>query len=326
MRVFVTGGTGFVGKPTVRRLVEGGHEVRCLVRRASNTSELQELGCELSYGDVTDKASVLEGMRGCEWVVHLANVYSFWEPDKSVYRRVNIEGTRNVMEVALEAEISKVVHVSTLAVWGKPREIPYDEEAPVGPVRFSEYAKTKYEGDLAVWKLHRERGLPVVVLYPGSVLGAGDPKSVGQYIKDLIEGRVPAMVFEDAAATFVHVKDVAEAIVRALEKEGNVGEKYLVGGHTLTGGEITRMVCEISGAPLPKMRLPDSLLMAMAVPLTKLADLTGKPPFLGLSVDDVRSSKEGAVFDGSKAQRELGLAYTPIREAIEEEVASHKKA
>ena len=98
MRVFVTGGTGFVGKPTIRRLVEGGHEVRCLVRRTSRTCELEELGCELAYGDVTDKASVLEGMRGCEWVVNLANVYSFWEPDKGTYRRVNVEGTRNVME------------------------------------------------------------------------------------------------------------------------------------------------------------------------------------------------------------------------------------
>ena len=91
MRVFVTGGTGFVGKPTVRRPVEDGHEVRCLVRRTSHTEELVELGCQLAYGDVTDRASVLEGTRGCQWVVNLANVYSFWEPDRSTYRRVNVE-------------------------------------------------------------------------------------------------------------------------------------------------------------------------------------------------------------------------------------------
>ncbi len=325
MRVFVTGGTGFVGKPTVRRLVEGGHEVRCLVRRTSNTNELEELGCEFAYGDVTDKASVLEAMRGCEWVVNLANIYSFWEPDKSVYRRVNVEGTRNVMEAALEAGVSKVAHVSMLVVWGKLTQKPFDEETPVGPERFTEYAQSKYEGDLLVWELYRERNLPVVMVYPGVVLGAGDPKATGQYVKDLIERRVPGKLFEDIAWTFVHVDDVAEGIVRALQKEGNEGEKYLIGKHTLTMGELTRMVCEISGAPLPRRKLPGPLAMAGAALATKVADLTGKPPFSGMAVDSLRNMKEGGVFDGSKAERELGITYTPIRVAIEEEVASHSK-
>jgi len=324
MRVFVTGGTGFVGKPTVRRLVEGGHEVRCLVRKTSRTDALEELGCELAYGDVTDKASVLDGMKGCEWVVHLANVYSFWEPDKSVYRRVNVEGTRNVAEAALEEGVSKVAHVSTFVVWGKPAQIPFDEETPVGPERFTAYAESKYEGDLVVWKLYRERGLPVVVLYPGGVMGAGNPKSNGQYIQDLVKGRMPGMVFEDSALTWVHVKDVAEAIIRALEKEGNKGEEYLVGKHALAMGELTRTVCEISGAPLPKVSIPDPVIMAGATLLTKVADLTGRPPLLGMSKDTMRNLKEGAIFDGSKAERELGVTYTPIREALEEEVASHR--
>jgi len=324
MRVFVTGGTGFVGKPTVRRLVEGGHEVRCLVRKTSRTDALEELGCELAYGDVTDKASVLDGMKGCEWAVHLANVYSFWEPDKRVYRRVNVEGTRNVAEAALEEGVSKVAHVSSFVVWGKPAQIPFDEETPVGPERFTAYAESKYEGDLVVWKLYRERGLPVVVLYPGGVMGAGNPKSNGQYIQDLVKGRMPGMVFEDSALTWVHVKDVAEAIVRALEKEGNEGEEYLVGKHALAMGELTRTVCEISGAPLPKVSIPDPVIMAGATLLTKVADLTGRPPLLGMSKDTMRNLKEGAIFDGSKAERELGVTYTRIREALEEEVASHR--
>ncbi len=325
MRVFVTGGTGFVGKPTVGRLVEGGHEVRCLVRRTSRTGELEQLGCELAYGDVTDKASVLEGVHGCEWVVNLANVYTFWEPDRSIYRRVNVEGTRNVMEAALEAGVSKVAHVSTLVVWGNTPDSPFDEESPVGTERFTEYARSKHEGDEVVWELYRQKGLPVVVLYPGAVLGPDDPKSTGQYVRDLIERRAPARVFEDSAFTFVHVDDVAEAIVRALEKEGNEGEKYLVGKHSLTMGKVTRMVSEISGVPLPKRRLPGPVVMAGAVLMTKVADLSGRPPLWGMSTDQMRNIREGAVFDGSKAERELGLTYTPIREALEEEVASHRR-
>lgn len=229
------------------------------------------------------------------------------------------------MEVALEAGISKVVHVSTLVVWGRPKRTPFDEETPIGPVRFTEYARSKYAGDEIVWELHRERGLPVAVLYPGTVLGAGDPKSTGQYVKDLIERRVPGRLFEGSAWTFVQVKDVAEATVRALEKAGNEGEKYLIDKHTLTMGELTRMVCEISGAPLPRRRLPGPVAMAGATLATKVADLTGRPPFLGMSADLMRNVKEGAVFDGSKAERELGITYTPIRQAIEEEVASHRR-
>jgi len=325
VRVFVTGGTGFVGKPTVGRLVEDGHEVRCLVRRTSRTGELEELGCELAYGDVTDKASVLKGMRGCEWVVNLANVYSFWEQDRSIYRRVNVEGTRNVMEAALEAGVSKVAHVSTLVVWGNTPDAPFTEESPVGTKRFTEYARSKYEGDEVVWGLYRQEGLPVVVLYPGAVLGADDPKATGQYVRDLIERRVPARIFEDSAFTFVHVEDVAEGIVRALEKDGNLGEKYLVGKHALTMGEVTRMVSEISGVPLPKMRLPGPVVMAGAALMTKVADLSGRPPLSGMSTDQMRNIRESAVFDGSKSERELDLTYTPIREAIEEEIASHRR-
>jgi dihydroflavonol-4-reductase len=160
------------------------------------------------------------------------------------------------------------------------------------------------------------------VVYPGAVLGAGNPKATGQYIRDLVEGQIPGKVFEDSAFTYVHVNEVAEAIVRALEKEGNVDEKYLIGKHTFTHGEHARMVCEIYGRPPPNRRVPGPAVMAAAAFLTKVADLSGRPPILGMSMDTMRNVKEGGVFDGSKAERELGLTYTPIREAIGEEVAS----
>jgi dihydroflavonol-4-reductase len=323
VRVFVTGGTGFVGKPTVRRLIEGGHEVRCLVRNVSRAGELERLGCETAYGDVTAKASVLEGMWGCEWVVNLANLYSFWEPDKVIYRRVNVEGTRNVMQAALQASISKVVHVSSFVVWGKPSQRPFDEETPFGAERFTEYARSKYDGDEVVWELYQREGLPVVVLYPGIVLGAGDPKASGRYIRDLTEGRIPGRVFEDSAFTYVHVNDVAEAIGRALEKEGNVGEKYLIGNQTLSQGEYTRMICETSGTRPPTRSIPGPAVMAIASVLTKVADVSGRPPMWEMSTDTMRNLREGGAFDGGKAERELGLTYTPIGVAIEEEVASH---
>lgn len=325
MKSFITGATGFIGTQFVNRFARTGHEMHCLVRKSSSVQHLQELGATLITGDVTDKASMLAGMEGCDWVINLANVYSFWEPNKQIYTEINVKGTQNVMECALETGVSKVVHVSTAAIYGRPTECPFTEKSPVGPVRFSEYARTKYEGDLICWELYEKRKLPLVMIYPGRVMGPGDPKPTGQYIKDLIYRRFPATVFDNSIMTSVDVRDVAEVIVRALEKENNIGEKYLVGKHQLSMRDWNKMVSDISGVPLPKMRFPDYLVMVSATFLTWLADLTKKPPMWQMSTDLVWTVREGAIFDGSKIERELGITYTPIRVAIEEEVASYQR-
>lgn len=323
MKTFITGATGFIGTHLVKRLAETEHELCCLVRKTSDVGGLKELGVTLITGDVTDKESLLEGMRGCDWVVNLANIYTFWEPDKQIYTDVNVGGTRNVMECALETGVSKVVHISTGGIYGKPKDCPFTEESPVGPVRFSEYFRTKYAGDLIAWELYEKKGLPLVMIYPVAVLGPGDPKTTGQYIQDLIHRRMPARVLEDSILTWVHVRDVAEAIVRALEKEHNLGEKYLVGKHQLSFGEINEMIREISGVPLPKLALPDWMVVLNATLLTGLANLIKKPPILKMAKEKIRTMKEGFRIDGSKAEKELGITYTPIRVAIEEAIASY---
>jgi dihydroflavonol-4-reductase len=325
MDIFITGATGFIGTHLIKRLTQTEHKLFCLVREKSDVRELEHHDVTLIRGDVTDKNSILQGMRGCQWVINLANLYSFWEPDKQIFTEVNVEGTRNVMECALETGISKVVHVSTGGIYGKPQECPFCEDSPVGPVRFSEYFRTKYEGDLIAWELYEKKGLPLLMIYPVAVLGPGDPKPSGRYIQDLIHGRVPARVLEDSIFTFVHVKDVAEAIVRAADKENNIGEKYLVGKQQFTWGEINRMVSEISGVALPKMRLPDFLTMFNARFLTLVANITKKPPLWGMAIDQIRTMKEGVQVDGSKAERELGISYTPINVALKEAIESYRE-
>jgi dihydroflavonol-4-reductase len=263
-------------------------------------------------------------MAGCDWVINIAAAYSFWLPRKRTFAEVNVEGTRNVVECALEAGVSKIVHVSTVAVYGKPADRPFNEDSDPGPVRFSEYARTKYEGDLAAWDLFETRGLPLVMVYPGGVLGPGDPKATGEYIQNLMNRRMPATVFDEAIFPWVHVRDVAEIIVRAAEKEDNLGAKYLAVGANLTFGQINEMISEISGVSLPRVRMPDSLAMLNARLLTLLADIIKKPPLLGLAVDQMMTMKEGAEADGSKAERALGVTYTPIRAALQEAIASYE--
>ena len=322
MRIFLTGGTGFIGRHVVERLSGTDHRLTCLVRESSDIAHLEKAGAELVTGDVSDKGSVLAGMKGCDWVIDIAGLYAFWVPDKRAYIKVNVTGARNVAECALELGVSKIVHVSTAGIYGTPEEVPFTEDSPVGPDRYCEYFRTKYQGDLITWELHDQKGLPVVMVYPAAVLGAGDPKASGQYIDRLIHRRLPATVFPDDGFTFVHVKDVAEIIVRAAEKEDNIGEKYLAGDHRMTWGEANRMISEISGVPLPKLTMPAPLVMLNAALLTLIADIIKRPPLWGMASDQMRVMRNGFLFDGSKAKRELGITYRPIRSALEEAVDS----
>lgn len=325
MKIFITGATGFIGTQLIRRLTQTDHELFCLVRKTSRARErLSSLGVHVIEGDVRDKASLLKGMKGCDWVIHLAGLYSFWEPDKRLYREINVNGTRNVMQCALEAKVMKVVHVSTIVTYGKPSDIPFTEKIKPGPVRFSKYSQSKYEGDQIVWSFYKEKGLPVVMLYPCSVCGAGDSKASGRYVSDLIHKRLPAKVLKDRALTFVYVKDVAEAMVRAAEKPDNIGEKYLIGGQTVTIQEVNKMVSEISGVPLPRLHLPDFLTLVTAYILTGISNLIKREPLWGMSVDLVKTMREGFRADGSKAERDLGLVYTPFRVALEEKIAAEE--
>lgn len=325
MKIFVTGATGFVGSHLVPRLAQDGHKVVCFVRATSHMEPLKKLGVNRTIGDVTDKASVVEGMKGCDFVVNLANVYSFWEPDTRTYTNVNVVGTKNVMQSALETAVAKVVHVSTYGVYGNSADSPLTEESEVGPNRPSEYQRSKYAGERIAWELYENQRLPLVVVYPCVILGAGDPKATGQYIRDILLRRMPAKVFEDTVFTYVHVNNVVDAIVRALVEKDNIGQKYIIGKYNLSLREMNQMIQEISGVPLPKIKLPGFLATISAAFLTRVADLTKKPPPWGMCLDQVRSMKESLVADGSKAERELRITYTPIRKALEEAIASFQE-
>ena len=321
MRIFLTGGTGFIGSCLVRRLAETEHELRCLARETSNSQVLKEIGAEIVIGDVTDRASLDRGMEGCDWVVHLASSFVFWVPDNKVFHDVNVLGTRNVMEKALETGVSKVVYVSTATVYGNATW-PTTEETPVGTKRESKYVQTKYEGDLIAWDLYQKEQLPLVVIYPSAVIGVNDPKACGRYIKNYAQARMPAQVLTNFSFPFVCVKDVAEAIVKALEKEGNIGEKYIVSAANYTFGEFNQMISQISGTKLPFLRFPTWMTVMASYVLTGIANIVRRPPIWDLSVDQVSLMKQDLKIDGSKAERELGITYTPIYEGMKEAIDS----
>lgn len=317
MRIFITGATGFVGTEFVRRVSQTSHEARCLVRDTGRADALRAMGATLVNGDVTNPRSLHRGMRGSDWVVHLANLYEFWLPDARAFDAVNVEGTRHVMEAALAAGVGKVVHVSTVAVYGDAGGL-VTETTPWGERVPGDYARTKRAAEEIARAFHTARGLPVVIISPGAILGPNDPKSTGRYLADLVAGRIPAAVFPSSPFPFVHVRDVAEAILRALEKDGDAGEKYLVVAETSSFGAINQMVADIAGVRPPRFAMSGPFAMAGARLATWLSDVTGRPPLLGMALEQFRMLAHGIAVDGSKAQRELGLTYLPIRTALED--------
>jgi len=321
MKIFITGGTGFIGSQLVRCLAETDHQLVCLARKTSNARVLQEVGASIVIGDLTDKESLLKGMQGCDWVVNLAGNFTLWEPDPKVYQEVNVQGVRNVMESALEAKIKKVVHVSSVVTFGKTTW-PVHEESQPSPICASEYAQTKRAGDEVAWHFYKEKDLPLVMVYPACVIGPHDQKAPGRYIKNLVGHRMPAQMLVKQSFSFVYVKDVCAVIQKALEKEGNIGEKYIASSANLTWGEVNRLVCEIAGVQAPFLQMPTPMAHLSARMLTALSSLTKKSPWLDLSVDQVGIMSQGFVTDGSKSERELGFTYTPIRHAFEDAVAN----
>ncbi|MFZ5824407.1 MAG: NAD-dependent epimerase/dehydratase family protein [Bacillota bacterium] len=322
MKVFVTGGTGFIGSYVVPRLIESGHEVRCLVRSRERAAPLEKLGVQLVEGDVKRRDSFAEQVKGCDWVIHLASLYTFWEPDRREYGRVNIEGTRNVMEASLRAEVKKVVYVSSIVVWGHMRGQEITESTPMGRQN-TDYARTKYEGYQVALGLHKQMGLPLVTLFPASVAGPGNDRPSGDFVRDTSRGKIPAVLCPDTVCTYVDVRDVAEAIVRAAEKPGNSGERYLVGKHVLSMRQLHSLITQAAEVRPPKMVMPGWLALPSAASLTVLANLTKHPPRLGLSLDLVRTLRSNLRFASDKAERELGIRYTPIERSIADEVAWH---
>jgi len=318
--VCLTGATGFVGRHVAQLLAQRGHHVRCLVRDQSNTQFLEDLeaGFEFVSGDVLAPRTLEPFCKGADWLIHCAGYRDFWHPSREFYFDLNCRGVENVMRAALAATLEKVVHVSTPLAYGTPSKMPFDENSPAGP-HHSDYARSKYMGDCAAWRLCEERGLPLTIVYLAAVIGAGDPRPTME-VRRFAEGRIPALVGADTTFVYVHVRDAALAIVRAAENAKSVGQRYLVGAERATTREYFGIISDLTGVPLPRFNVPDALILPLARLLTAIASRTGKRP--PISEDIIRTTLAGSLlFDGSKAERELGIRYTPLRTALAEAVA-----
>ncbi len=324
MRTFVTGGTGFVGGAVVRKLVEAGHEVKALVRPGADTRQLDSLPVERLEGDLGDFESLRRGVAGCDLVFHVAALYSYWGHTWEEFHQSNVEGTRRVLEAAQDARVSRVVHTSSIAVLGIPKDgSPGTEETPVSlEDMIGYYKRSKFLAEEAAREFARQ-GLPVVIVNPAAPVGVGDhkPTATGKMILDFINGKMPAYV--DTTLTIVDVDDVAEGHVLAAEK-GRIGERYILGGEILSLKQILDILAEVSGRPKARFRIPHAIAFGWAyldVALTRVV-----PGYLPMATPEkVRISMRGEHFDSGKAMRELGFKPGPAREALRKAVEWYRE-
>ena len=308
MRIFLTGATGFIGGHVARKLRARGDDVRVLVRTPGKAAELEQLGCELVEGDLSDSGAIAAGLEGCDAAIHGAAVYEVGIPaseHRAMYE-ANVLGTERVLTAALAAGTSKVVYISTIAAFGNTAGEIVDESYEHPGTSFtSYYEQTKYEAHQIAKRLVAE-GLPCVIVQPGGVYGPKDHSALGHQIKQFLAGRMPAIAFPELGLNMVHVEDVAAGVLLALDR-GEVGEAYVLGGEITTMGGVIEVTGRVAGKQPPKRTMPAPLLKAL-IPVGGLVGrLMDQPP----NLRELISSADGVTFWARHDKAIAELDYSP---------------
>ena len=315
MKALITGATGFVGSHVARRLADQGAELRLLVRPTSLTANLEGIAGELVSGDLREPESLRKAMAGCEAVFHVAADYRLWTREPREMYRSNVEGTRNIIQLAQEAGARRVVYTSSVATMGFTGNGQLaDENSPVGlSDMIGHYKKSKFQAEQVALEAARG-GADVVVVNPTTPVGERDikPTPTGRIIVDFLKRKFPAYV--DTGLNVVDVAEVARGHVAALEK-GRRGERYILGGENLTLKQILDKLAAISGLSSPKVKLPYAVAMATGVVDTAVTGLLlRREP--RVTVDAVRIGRKKMFVSSAKAERELGWKIVPVEDAL----------
>ena len=317
-RTLVTGATGFLGSHVARLLVERGDEVRATVRPRSNVRALDELGVSTVRADVRDRRAVRGAMRGVDRVFHLAGATNLRLSRERVFA-LNVEGTRVVLEEALRAGVDRVVYTSSAAAIGPSAKGRVATERTVwDAARYAiPYVDSKHDAEGVALRLFG-RGLPVVIVNPAHVLGAGDPgRSSTVLVRRFLCREIPAYV--DGTLNVVGVADVALGHVLADER-GVPGERYILGNRNFTLDRLFNDLARLSGVEPPSLKLPlhAALLAAQAA---QLAPVGGSMPL----PTEIRAASLSWAFSSAKAKRELGWRTSPHEDCLEETIAWYRE-
>ena len=315
MRYFVTGATGFVGGRVTQHLVEAGHKVVALVRSPQKATHLADAGVIIAQGDITDKETMRLPMSGADGVFHMAGWYRVGVRDKGSATGINVDGTRNVLEMMKELGIKKGVYTSSLAVFsdtgGNLVEETYRYDGP----HLSEYDRTKWAAHYEIAEPMMDDGLPLVIVLPGLIYGPGDTSSVGESFRKYLQGKLPSIP-KETAFCWTHIDDAARGHILCMEK-GSPGESYIIAGSPRSVEEVFTLAETITGVKAPRFRVSPRVLKLLSkvmgmidgiIPLPKEYTAEGLRVIAGVTY----------LARNEKAQQELGYDVRPLEEGLRE--------
>ena len=318
MRVFLTGGTGFIGGAIARQLTDLGHEIVALVRSPSRAEDLGRLGARIVVGDIADVDTVALAAHGCEAAIHCAAIYRIGvtAAERKELEVVNVEGTRSVLDGLERAGVPRILYVSTVGVFGDTagREVDETHVRDLSTGFLSAYDETKYRAHQIV--LERiGQGAPIVILQPGAVYGPRDHSVLGATLIRAAQGKLPATAFPDLGVSMVHVDDVAAGIILALDK-GRTGEAYILSGESSPMQQLVKRAAEFGGRKAPRFAVPVRMLKVMAPAGGVVAPLVGLPK----NLRELVSASDGVTYYATHAKATAEFDYRP--RTLEEGLAS----
>ena len=324
MTTLVTGATGFLGSALARELLKEGRTLKLLVRKNSDTRNIDELDCEVAHGDLQDRDSLKSALAGCHTLYHTAAYYSLWSQDKKLIYDINVQGTRNILESALEMGVEKIVYTSTVGCIGLSEDgTPANENQPMNPATLcNDYKLSKYEAEQVAHELFG-RGLPVIIVNPSTPIGPRDikPTPTGKIILDFLNRKMPAYI--DTGLNLIDVTDCARGHILAEEK-GRPGERYILGNKNMSLKDILLALEALTGLKAPRIKLPYWVAYTAGLACEWASDnITHQPPSVPLA--GVKMAKYFMYFDPSKAIRELGLPQNPVENALGQAVRWFKE-
>jgi dihydroflavonol-4-reductase len=321
LRVLVTGASGFLGGHLLTEMVKGPHVPVCAYRKGSDTKLIDELGLSKVNFDLTDEASMAEALKGVEAVVHLAAYYTF-TGRKELYEKINVQGTKSLLEACQRNGVKRFIYCSSTEAMGPVSNPPADEDAPLNPQY--EYGRSKARAE----DLVKASGLDWTILRPSGIYGPSNVDDVSYYFITSFKGFASKFIIGSGKnyIQFVHVKDVVQGFLQALDRPGSIGGTYIITqAKPYTYEEVYRVLAKIFGQPEPKWRLGRRMAMLMMLPIEGINALIGRENFL-YRRETVKSVTSDRAFSIERARRDLG--YEPrydLPEGMAETVAWYKE-
>lgn len=315
-QAYVTGGTGFIGRRILTRLLDEQWRVRALVLPSERDRLPVHPNLGVAVGDVTKPESLRGTMEQMDAVFHVAALVESWVRDPRDFVRVNVGGTDHVIEEALRAEVPRFLYTSSMSGIGVTPGAVMREDSRLGK-SFGPYEKSKAQAERLVEQAFRDRGLPAITLIPSIVIGPGDTRNTGKTLLSYVRAEFPGTFAEDSLLPVVDVDDVARAHLLAY-LHGRIGERYIVSSENVTWGELLRMASAASGAPMPSRHIGGRALWLASRTGELVSRVTRSPPRLPAWLADFLLT--GAAMDNTKSTRELRMTYRPIAESIREAI------